>query len=138
MSFQDDKKTIIDILRFAERLLEELLKYITEDHNLFASAWSAEIKPDLQQLVTKIENIQSEQSPDWIAFRERGLRDEQLKLKRARLAAASKKGWRKKILDILNTILGSIPGADPIKEFKELTEEALGDDPSATVTTKFK
>jgi hypothetical protein len=92
----------------------------------------------LQQLVIQIGSVLSPTDPRWIEIEQRGLSGEQLRLKRARLAAASKKGIRKKILDIINTILGSIPGADPIKEFKEFTEEALPDDDgNSPVSARF-
>jgi hypothetical protein len=64
------------------------------------------------------------------------LTGEQLTLKRARLAAVVKKGIPGKILDIINTILGSIPGAESIKEFKEFVEEDL-DDPNASISASF-
>lgn len=130
MAFVDDRATLVQILKFVEMLLNELVPRIppTEDRSLFETAWNQEVRPALQQLVIQIGSVLGPTDPRWIEIERRGLSGEQLRLKRARLAAASKKGIRKKILDIINTILGSIPGADPIKEFKEFTEEALPDD----------
>jgi hypothetical protein len=139
MPFQDDRATLAQILRFVEMLLNELVPQIspTEDGAQFAVAWNQEVRPALQDLIIRIETIPNPNDTRWLDLHQRGLDGEQLKLKRARLAAASKKGIRKKILDIINTILSSIPGADPIKEFKEFSEEALPDDPKATVVTRF-
>ena len=137
MSFADDRKTIVEILQFIERLLEELIPQLQEDRQLFQSAWFNEVQPILRQLIADINNIFDESDARWEEFKRRGLEGDQLKLKRARLAAASKKGLRKKILDIINSILGSIPGADPIKEFKELTEEGLEDIPDVPPANTF-
>lgn len=49
----------------------------------------------------------------------------------------SGKGVKGRILDIINIILGSIPGAGPSKEFKEFTEEAI-DDPDAPLQARFR
>lgn len=137
MSFVDDRKTIIEILQFIERLLEELIPQLQEDRQLFQNAWLNGVQPKLRQLIADINNIPSENDAQWEEFKRRGLEGDELKLKRARLAAASKKGLRKKILDIINSILGSIPGADPIKEFKELTEEGLEDTPDIPPANTF-
>ena len=137
MAFAEDKETLAQILEFVEKLLNELRGQLSEDRPSFDSAWLQEVQPALQQLVSEIRSIPSETGARGNELVQRGLTGEQLKLKRARLASASRKGLRGKILDILNTILGSIPGADPIKEYKELVEEALGDDPNATVTSTF-
>jgi hypothetical protein len=90
----------------------------------------------LEQLIFDLQSTSGEDNPRWRDMQNRGLTGEQLKLKRARIAAVSKKGIPGKILDIINTILGSIPGADPIKEFKEFVEEGL-DDPNASIATSF-
>jgi hypothetical protein len=137
MAFADDKKTLIEILKFVRTLLQELVDgRITEDKALFQSAWSSEVRPRLDQIISSLASASDEDSPLWRDIHDRGLTGEQLKLKRARLAAVSLKGIPKKILDIVNTILGSIPGADPIKEFKEFVEEAL-DDSDASIATSF-
>jgi hypothetical protein len=137
MVFNDDKQTLISILNFIRNVLEELVSsHITEDKQLFQSAWTSEVRPRLDQLVLDLQSTTGEDNPRWREIQNRGLAGEQLKLKRARLAAVSKKRIPAKILDIINTILGSIPGADPIKEFKELVEEGL-DDPNASVAASF-
>jgi hypothetical protein len=137
MVFNDDKQTLISILNFIRNVLEELVSsHITEDKQLFQSAWTSEVRPRLDQLVLDLQSTTGEDNPRWREIQNRGLAGEQLKLKRARLAAVSKKGIPGKILDIVNTILGSIPGADPIKEFKELVEEGL-DDPNASIAASF-
>jgi hypothetical protein len=137
MVFNDDKQTLISILNFIRNVLEELVSsHITEDKQLFQSAWTSEVRPRLDQLVLDLQSTTGEDNPRWREIQNRGLAGEQLKLKRARLAAVSKKGIPGKILDIINTILGSIPGADPIKEFKELVEEGL-DDPNASIAASF-
>lgn len=133
--FDGVKESLIKILDFVRTLLEELLPSLTEDRPLFESAWKNEVKPDLERLITSVRDM-GEGDQTWQDFKQRGLTGEQLKLKAARLAAASRKGLRGRILEIINTILGSIPGPDPIKEFKELTEEGL-DDPNATVSASF-
>jgi len=138
MAFRDEKRTLIQILEYVGRLLEELLEYIPEDRELFASAWYGEVKPRLQLLTNNINDIPDEYDSRWSEFQLRGLTGEQLRLKRARLAAVSKKGALGKILDLINSILGSIPGADPIKEFKELTEEVLEDNPNASARAIFE
>jgi hypothetical protein len=140
MAFVDDRATLVQILNFVEKLLDELVPLIpaTEDQEQFVIAWNSEVRPALGELRTRILTVASPTDPRWLEIQQRGLSGEQLKLKRARLAAASKKGIRKKILDIINTILGSIPGADPIKEFKEFTEEALPDDDgNSPVSARF-
>jgi hypothetical protein len=137
MAFDDDKKTLISILQFIQAALEELVSsHITDDKQLFQAAWNSEVKPRLEQLILDLQSTSGEDNPRWREIQNRGLTGEQLKLKRARLAAVSKKGIAGKILDIINTILGSIPGADPIKEFKEFAEEAL-DDPNASIAAPF-
>ena len=139
MPFQGDRATLIQILQFVEKLLTELIVRIPppEDQAQFQIAWSQEVQPKLRELIERIQSISGPNDRRWAGIQRHGLDGEQLKLKRARLAAASRKGIRKKILDIINTILSSIPGADLIKEFKELTEEALPEDQSATVATRF-
>jgi hypothetical protein len=120
-----------------ELLLDELVSsHITDDKSLFESAWNGEVRPRLQQLISNLQFTSGEDNPRWREIQDRGLTGEQLKLKRARLAAVSKKGIPGKILDIINTILGSIPGANPIKEFKEFVEEGL-DDPNASIAASF-
>ena len=137
MAFSDDQKTLIEILSVIRSVLEELVNFrITEDQLLFQSAWLNEVRPRLDQLISEVQSTSGEANPYWRALQDRGLTGESLRLKRARLAAVSRKGILKKILDIINTILGSIPGADPIKEFKELAEEAV-DDPNASVSQNF-
>jgi hypothetical protein len=103
--------------------------HITRDKLLFQSAWTSEVRPRLDQLILDLQFTAGEDNPRWREIQSRGLTGEQLKLKRARLAAASLKRIPKKILDIINSILGSIPGAEPINEFKELVEDGL-DDPN--------
>ncbi len=138
MAFEDDKKTLVLILEFIERVLEELItEHIQEeDRELFEMAWFREVKPRLQELTRSVYEIPGEDSPAWHQIQDRGLTSAQLQLKRTRLAAASRKGIRKKILDLINTILGSIPGADPIKELKEFGEEAL-DEGNAPFRARF-
>jgi hypothetical protein len=137
MAFNDDKTTLIDILQFIRAVLNELVNsHITEDKPLFESAWNSEVRPRLEHLILDLQSTSGEDDPRWREIQNRGLTGEQLKLKRARLAAVSNKGILGKILDIINTILGSIPGADPIKEFKEFVEEGL-DDPNASIAASF-
>jgi hypothetical protein len=137
MPFNDDKETLIDILQFIRAVLDELVSsHITDDKQLFESAWNSEVRPRLEQLISDLQSTSGEDNPRWREIQDRGLTGEQLKLKRARLAAVSKKGIPGKILDIINTILGSIPGADPIKEFKEFVEEGL-EDPNASIAASF-
>jgi hypothetical protein len=143
VAFEDDKKTLIDILAFVRNVLDELVAdHVTQDKELFQSAWSSEVRPRLGELIDRIGKIPSEDDPQGRELRDRGLTGQQLGLKRARLAAVSLKGIRKKILDIINTILGSIPGADPVKEFKEFVEESI-DEPTApaaptpSITARF-
>jgi hypothetical protein len=137
MAFSDDKETLIDILQFIRAVLNELVNsHITDDKHLFESAWNSEVRPRLEQLILDLQSTSGEDNPRWREIHNRGLTGEQLKLKRARLAAVSKKGIPGKILDIINTILGSIPGADPIKEFKEFVEEGL-DDADASIGASF-
>jgi hypothetical protein len=137
MSFEDDKKMLIDVLTFIRNVLDELVqRHITEDKALFQSAWSAEVRPHLDELISQFRSTSQEESPFWRDLKNRGLTGEQLKLKRARLAAASAKGITKKILDLVNTLLGSIPGAEPIKEFKEFAEEGM-DDLDAAMVARF-
>ncbi len=137
VAFEDDKKTLVAILEFIERVLEELItEHIREDRELFELAWFREVKPRLQELTRSVYEIPGEDSPAWHRFQDRGLTSAQLQLKRTRLAAASRKGIRKKLLDLINTILGSIPGADPIKELKEFGEEAL-DEGNASFRARF-
>ena len=135
MAFGDDKKTLTEILTFIRNVLNELVEsHITEDKSLFQSAWSTEVRPHLDGLISQLQAVTGEESPTWQELRGRGLAGEQLKLKRARLAAASSKGITKRILDLINTILGSIPGADPVKEFKEFVEDGL-DDLNASISS---
>ncbi len=137
MAFEDDKKTLSDILVFIRSVLDELVGgHITNDKELFQSAWTKEVRPRLDLLIGGLVDIQSDNDPRWNLFQYHGLTGEQLKLKRKRLAAVSATGIFKKILDIINTILGSIPGAEPVKEFKEFVEEGV-DDPNASITASF-
>jgi hypothetical protein len=137
MAFEDDRNTLSDILRFVKRVLDELVTgRISEDKELFQSAWTAEVRPRLEGLIEGLGNIQNQNDTLWIQLQNHGLTGEQLKLKRKRLAAISAKGVLKRILDIINTILGSIPGAEPVKEFKEFVEEGI-DDPNASIAARF-
>ncbi|MDP9049640.1 MAG: hypothetical protein M3O31_02815 [Acidobacteriota bacterium] len=137
MAFIDDKKVLIEILTFIRDVLNELVhSHITENKSLFQSAWSLEVKPHLDELILQFQSISREESPFWRDLQNRGLTGEQLKLKRTRLAAASLKGLTKRVLDLINTILGSIPGAESIKEFKEFAEDGL-DDPNASIAVSF-
>jgi len=94
------------------------------------------VRPRLDQLIGGLGTIQNENDPRWSQIQDHGLTGEQLKLKRKRLAAVSATGIFKKILDIINTILGSIPGAEAVKEFKEFVEEGV-DDPDASIAARF-
>jgi hypothetical protein len=139
MAFQEDRLTLVKILQFVESVLNDLVPQIPPNENgeQFGVAWNLEVRPALRELISRIEDMPDANDTRWREIQARGLSGEQLKLKRMRLAAASKKGWRKKILDLLNTILGSIPGADLVKEFKEFTEEALDDIPKAKIKSMF-
>lgn len=137
MAFKEDRKTLGSILTFTRKVLDELVaKHIKEDKSLFQAAWKNEVKPKLEQLIQVIGAIPNEQVPQWRELQDRGLTGDQLKLKRARLAAAAKGKIFKKILNIINIILGSIPGAEAIKEFKEFAEEGI-DDPNASISATF-
>jgi hypothetical protein len=124
---------LIDLLPFIQSVLDELVSsHITDDKRLFESVWKSEVRPRLDQLILDLQSISREGNPRWREIQNQSLTGEQLKLKRARLAAVTKKGIPGKILAIINTILGSIPGADQIKEFKEFVEEGL-DGPNASI-----
>src|ERR1700733_2522958 len=104
MAFDDDKKTLISILQFIQAVLEELVSsHITDDKQLFQAAWNSEVKPRLEQLILDLQSTSGEDNPRWREIQNRGLTGEQLKLKRAALAAVSKKGIAGKIIDIITT-----------------------------------
>lgn len=138
MAFDDDKRVLVGILLFVRKVLEELVEgHVSyRDRELFAEVWNGEIRPRLDELAGRIEATRSDEDALWHRLQEHGLTGGQLRFKQARLAAVSGKGVKGKILDIINTILGSIPGADPIKEFKEFTEEAI-EDPDAPLQTRY-
>jgi hypothetical protein len=134
MAFDDDKKILGEILGYTDKLLEELTNKVKTEQARFKSAWK-EVKASLQGLTTKMANISNEGDEYWGKLKENGLTGTQLTLKRALLVIAATNGVGK-ILKLLNIILGSIPGADAIKEFKELLEDNL-EDPEASVNAKF-
>lgn len=136
MAFQDEKKTLLEILAFIRSVLDELiLGHITEDKPLFQSAWTMEVRPHLDGLAAQYQAVASEATPEWQELKQHGLTGEQLKLKRARLKRASSSGILKRILDLINTILSSIPGAELVKEFKEFTEDGLDDENASIGST---
>lgn len=92
---------------------------------MFLSAWFKEVRPRFDLLIREIEAIPSEESSFWRRLRDHGFSDEQLRLKARRFRAVLGKGVLGKVLGIINTILSSIPGADPIREFKEIMEGAV-------------
>ena len=131
MALEDDRKVIVSMLQFARDVLEEVVTgHIKDDLELFQSAWLKEVKPELENLIANLSVIPYEADSRWIDLKQHGMTGEQLKLKRARLGSAALSGVLGKILKMLNILLGSIPGAEAAKEFKEYLEEAA-DDPNA-------
>lgn len=128
MPFTEDKGILIRILRDIRDILERVVRErIKEDAELFISTWEKEVRPRLELLIREIEAIPSEESSFWRRLQDHGFSGEQLRLKATRFYAVLKKGPLGKILDIINTILSSIPGADPIREYKEIAEGAVDD-----------
>lgn len=72
------------------------------------------------------EALQSEKGPLYAFMRRVGLIGKSLKLKLHYMAEKAKGGWRTGLLNLLNKFLGSLaaglPGAEPVKEFKEWLE----------------
>jgi hypothetical protein len=135
MPLHEDRDTIIEVLQFTEKLFDLLIPRLSEfDRQLFQGAWD-ETKPILQQQVSLLRSITSEEHPAWAALRRIGLTGKNLAMKLHYLAKAASGGWRKKLLDLLNKFLGSlaggIPGVEPIKELKEWLEDQIGDDPGS-------
>jgi hypothetical protein len=137
-AFDADRETLISILNFVRDVLEELVEFrVREDRELFQSAWFNEVKPRLEELIRELVEMNSEDDPKWRQYVAHGLTGIQAKLKKRRLFSAWSTRIPKKILGIVNTILSSIPGADPVREFKELVEDGIegSDEP---IDTKFK
>ena len=135
MPLSEDRDAIIEVLEFTEKLFDLLIgKLIPVDHQLFQDAWD-ETKPILQQQVSLLRSITSEEHSAWAALRRVGLTGKNLAMKLHYLAKAASGGWRKTLLDLLNKFLGSlasgIPGVEPIKELKEWLEDQIADDPTA-------
>jgi hypothetical protein len=126
MPFTDEKATLIGILRTIQRILGRVAhEHIRADRDLFISAWEKEVGPTFDSLIREIEAIPSEENSLWRRLRDHGFSGEQLRLKATRFRAVLEKGVLGKILDIINTILSSIPGADPVREYKEIMEGAV-------------
>lgn len=143
-TFHEDKDSIIGILQFTERLLERLISRLPADEQLrFSNAWQQQVKPQLANVISQIQDVQSDSSPIWTRLVGAGLSGPNLDLKRHLLATSAKDGLLKRFLRILNSWLGSladaIPGAHPIKELKELLEEFFEDtpEPDSEITTLF-
>jgi hypothetical protein len=128
MPFTDDRGILIRLLQIIRDILERVTaERIAEDKDLFLNTWFSEVKPGFQSLIQEIEAIPSEENSLWRTLHNHGFSGEQLRLKATRFFHVLEKGPLKKILDIINTILSSIPGADPIREYKELAEGAVDD-----------
>jgi hypothetical protein len=132
MPLNEDRDAIIEVLQFTEKLFDLLIpRLIPSDRQMFQDAWD-ETKPVLQQQLSLLRSITSEEHPIWVALRRVGLTGKNLAMKLHFLAKAASGGWRKKLLDLLNKFLGSlaggIPGVEPIKELKEWLEDQIGDD----------
>jgi hypothetical protein len=143
MPLKEERDAIIEVLQFTERLFNVLIPKLNEfDRRLFQDAWN-ETRPILEQQVSLLQSITSEQHPLWSAIQRVGLTGRNLAMKVHYLAKAASGGWRKKVLDLLNKFLGSLagglPGVEPIKELKEWLEDQLGDDPEpdAAISTAY-
>ncbi len=79
------------------------------------------------------EGLRKEMGPFHSLLRRLGLAGRSLKLKLQYLAEAARGGWRGKLLGLLNKFLGSLagglPGAEPVKEFKEWLEGLVENEP---------
>jgi hypothetical protein len=143
MPLKEERDAIIEVLQFTEILFNLLIPKLNEfDRGLFQDAWN-ETRPILEQQISLLPSITSEQHPVWSAIQTVGLTGKNLAMKLHYLAKAASGGWRKKILDLLNKFLsslaGGLPGIEPIKELKEWLEEQLGDDPEpdAAISTAY-
>ncbi len=136
MALSEDKKTIVEILRFVAELLERLVKQPSKgmpdrERKSFEDAWH-EVEFGLRKAIDEIDSIDSENNALWHTLRERGLTGAQLRLKQQRLDNARQQGKKTglwgRTLKLINSILGNlsvIPGIDAVKEFKEMVEDTL-------------
>jgi hypothetical protein len=134
VSFQEDRASIIRILRFTRNLLEHLISRIPEEQRRrFTAAWERQIRASIDEVIHQVETIEAEDSPTWTLLAEAGLSGPSLELKRYLLASAFGGGLLRRFLRLLNIFLGSLAGAIPgvhgVKELKELLEEFLPDEP---------
>jgi len=89
------------------------------------------------------ESLRAENGPFYSFLRRVGLTGKSLKLKLNYLAEAATSGWLGKLLNLLNKFLGSlaggVPGAEPVKEFKEWLEGLVEDQsqPDQSVRTVY-
>jgi hypothetical protein len=132
MPLNEDRDAIIEVLQFTGKLFDLLISRFDEpDLSLFQNAWN-ETRPVLDQHISLLGSVTSENNPVWAAIQRVGLTGNNLKMKLHYLAKAASGGWRKKLLDLLNKFLGSLasglPGVEPIKELKEWLEEQIGED----------
>lgn len=124
MPFVQDKKDLIAILRFVDALLEQIVRTMSDPEKYYSNAWN-EVRPRFQTLIQEIETIPSENVDRWQEIYQRGLTGNQLRLKMSRLRNAVSGNILERILKILNSILGSIPGGDFAKEFKDMAEDEI-------------
>lgn len=127
--FLDDTRSVIRQIVDARHVL-----FREDVRQLFVDSW-AEVEPEIESAMTL---LQTSGAPLEKRLGEAGLSGKQLKLKlttfRRLLDQYKKRGTLTlltKLLKSINRILGSLisamPGAEPIKEFKEAIEEELDD-----------
>jgi|SRR5579864_3481732 len=124
MPFVQDKKDIVAILRFVDALFEQIVTTMNDPGKYYSNAWN-EVRPRIQTLIQQIETIPSENVDRWQEIHEKGLTGNQLRLKMSRLRNAISGNILDRILKILNSILGSIPGGEFAKEFKDMAEDEI-------------
>jgi|SRR5208282_2831688 len=132
MPLIEDRDALVEVLEFTEKLFDLLIPKLKQgDKQLFEEAWN-ETRPTLQQQVTWLKTITSEENPIWMAIKRVGLTSKNLAMKLHYLAIAASGGWRTKLFDLLNKFLGSLagglPGIEPIKELKEWLESVVEND----------
>jgi hypothetical protein len=128
----DDQKDLEGIVARIESLLARLVNEWSnlmpaQLHHVVGEAWP-DVHKQLQNVRYRISH-----GADENVLRERGLTGTNLALKKSifdwlwgsGIGNSLRRDWFRKVLRYANSLLGSIPGAEIAKEFKEALEEAI-------------
>jgi hypothetical protein len=143
MDFTSDQQDLLRIVSFFEDLFKTLVERVPDRRAQFRRVLNSDILPRLQRLRSELQTIQTADEDKWKNLHEHGLDGEALRLKFDELEDAAHKGWLGRTFRLSNVVLGSFSEVfvflKPVKEYKEVLEQKLVDEPEPVqaLTTLF-